>query len=100
VRLRLLCLSLVLVACLGRPDPDATGQEIYEQSCSGCHGVDLSGRVGQPSLGASSDAAGQPDEALILTVTRGKGRMPSFEESLTAEQVLRVVAYVREKQRG
>jgi mono/diheme cytochrome c family protein len=97
--MRVLCLPLVLVACLSRPDPDAGGQEIYEQLCARCHRVDLSGRVG-PSLGPGSESADQPDDSLILAVTSGKGRMPSFGETLTKEQVLRVVGYIREKQKG
>jgi mono/diheme cytochrome c family protein len=88
-----------LVACLSRPDPDASGQAIYEQLCASCHRVDLSGRVG-PSLGPGSESADQPDDSLILAVISGKGRMPSFGETLTEEQVLRVVGYIREKQKG
>lgn len=92
-----LLLTLTLAACsLGGPDEDATGEEIYAQLCSRCHGADLGGGVG-PSLGPDSDAASEPDEFIEFTVANGRGRMPSFP-SLDDQQVERLVAYIREVQ--
>ena len=53
-----------------------------------------------PPLGPGSEVADKPDSYLVLTITRGEGRMPSLERTLTAEQVDRVVAYIREKEAG
>jgi mono/diheme cytochrome c family protein len=89
----------MLSACVGRPPADASGAEIYDQLCAHCHGADLEGGVGPP-LGPGSEVADKPDSYLVLTITRGEGRMPSFERTLTAEQVDRVVAYIREKEAG
>ena len=86
-------------ACVGRPAPDAGGEEIYLQLCSNCHGDDLGGGVG-PSLGAGSNAAGQPDEFLRLTITEGRGRMPSFSSTLDQGQVARLIEYLRQVQTG
>ena len=90
-------LAVILVGCnLGSPDEDATGEEIYAQLCARCHGADLGGGVG-PDIGPSSNAAAEDDEYLEFTVLNGRGRMPSFS-SLDAEQVDRLVDYMREVQ--
>lgn len=88
---------LVLVGCVGRPAPDATGQHIYEQVCSNCHGADLNGGVG-PALGQGSNAADQNDDFLRLTISEGRGRMPSFRSTLDDAQIERVIGYLREEQ--
>lgn len=90
--------ALALFACsVGRPDPDATGREIYQQLCSNCHGDDLSGGVGPP-LGPGSNAASESDEFLEFTIINGRGRMPSFEASLNEAQLGRLIEYIREVQ--
>ncbi len=97
-RLMVLGLMAVSVAgCVGRPAADATGEEIYLQLCSNCHGDQLEGAVG-PALGPTSNAAEQPDDFLSVTIIQGRGRMPSFESSLTEVQVERLIGYLREVQ--
>lgn len=91
-------LAILLAACGASPSPEASGAEIYAQLCARCHGVDLEGRIG-PALGAGSAAAAAPDEFLKETIVRGRGRMPSFRLTLSDEQVDRVIAYLRERQR-
>jgi len=87
--------SLVLTACsLGGPPDDATGEDIYAQLCSRCHGADLSGGIA-PALGPGSSAATEDDEYLEFTIVNGRGRMPSFP-SLSDDQVARLVDYIRE----
>jgi mono/diheme cytochrome c family protein len=88
-----------LVGCVARPGPDATGEEIFEQVCARCHGAAMTGGIG-PALGPGSDAAQQPDEFLVQTITEGRGRMPSFSLKLSDEQIARVVSYIREVQGG
>lgn len=92
-------LALFITGCTGGPPEDATGDEIYVQVCARCHGPALEGRVG-PALGADSDAATRTDEALIETVTDGRGSMPSFRQTLSAQQIERVVDYLRFVQAG
>lgn len=92
----LLAVVLVLAACDG-PAADATGREIYLETCARCHAPDLSGGVG-PALGEGSSAAGQTDEYLVNTITDGRGRMPSFRQTLSVDQIERVVGYLREEQ--
>jgi len=99
VKATVLALVLVLIgtACVGRPDENATGEEIYLQLCSNCHSSDLSGNVG-PALGVGSNAADQPDAFLEMTVLEGRGRMPSFRKSLNQVQVERLVEFLRQAQ--
>lgn len=98
---RFLAIGLLAVmaatGCSTNIAPDSSGQEIYEALCTRCHGADLAGGVG-PAVGAGSDLAGQPDTYLIQTIKVGLGRMPSFRNTLTDEQINRVGEYIREQQ--
>ena len=89
---------LILTGCVARPPADASGAQIYEQVCSNCHGSDLSGGIG-PSLGDGSNASSEDDAFLELTITRGRGRMPSFQNTLSDEQIERVIDFIRDQQR-
>lgn len=86
-----------MASCAEPPAADATGADIYAQLCSSCHGDDLSGGLGPP-LGPSSNAADQDDAFLVLTISRGRGRMPSFSGTLSDEQLDRLVNYIRDEQ--
>ena len=97
---RLVLVLLVLVAaCNGSPPDEATGEQIFQQICAQCHAADLSGRVGPP-LGPGSNAAEQPDAFLRITITRGRGAMPSFSSTLSEHQIDAVIVYIREVQGG
>lgn len=89
-------LVLVLAGCVEVP-PDASGAEVYAISCARCHGPALDGGTG-PALGPGSLAADKSDESLITSVTNGRGRMPSFSNQLTPDQIAAVVEYMREIQ--
>lgn len=93
----LILVFLVAAGCTGRPPQDATGEEIYLQLCSNCHGDDLEGRIG-PALGSGSTAADHPDTFFEATILDGRGRMPSFRTSLDDDQLVRLIAYLREVQ--
>lgn len=93
----LILVFLVAAGCTGRPPKDATGEEIYLQLCSNCHGDDLEGRIG-PALGSGSTAADHPDTFFEATILDGRGRMPSFRTSLDDDQLVRLIAYLREVQ--
>ena len=82
----------LLAGCAGL-DEDATGEEIYNARCASCHRKDLRGGLGPP-LGPGSAAADRPLEYYEITINTGKGRMPSFESSLTPEQKQRVIDYI------
>ena len=85
-------------ACAGAPSPDATGEELFGDLCSTCHGVELEGKVG-PALGPGSATVELPDQYLVTSIRRGIGTMPSFDH-LTDEQISRLVAFIRGVQAG
>jgi mono/diheme cytochrome c family protein len=89
--------TVLLTACTGGPAPDAGGDEIYGLLCARCHGAELQGGVG-PGLGVGSPSAGRPDEYLLTVITRGQGGMPAFGNTLSEDQILRLVAFIRERQ--
>jgi mono/diheme cytochrome c family protein len=90
-------IALAVASCVGRPPEEATGEEIYLQLCANCHGDQLQGAVG-PALGEGSSVVDQPDEFLRVTVLQGRGRMPSFQSSLSDDQLVRLIGYIREVQ--
>ena len=92
-------MGLLAVACVGRPAPEADGEQMYLQLCSNCHGAELQGGLG-PALGPGSNAAVQPDEFLRVSITEGRGRMPSFSSTLSDPQIERLIAYLRQEQGG
>lgn len=89
--------ALALSACDEGPAPDASGEEVYAQVCAGCHGDDLGGGLGPP-LGPGSDAAEHPDELYRQAITDGRGRMPSFSQTLSEDQIERVIEFLRVRQ--
>lgn len=88
-------IAVSVAGCVGRPAEVATGEEIYLQLCSNCHGAQLQGGLG-PALGPGSAIVGQPDEFLRVSIVSGRGSMPSFDSSLSDEQVERLIGYIRE----
>ena len=47
---------------------------------------------------AGSELADQPDAYLFQTITSGLGRMPSFRNTLSEDQILEVAEYLRVEQ--
>ena len=97
--LAVLAAALVLPACVDEVPADAGGEEIYVEVCARCHGADLGGGIG-PELAAGSNASQQSDDYLRTAIEEGRGRMPSFDQTLQPDQVDRVIAYLRERQEG
>ena len=94
--LLLVLLSVVVLTACRQTSADASGAEMYAELCANCHGDNLEGGVG-PALGPGSAAEAQPDGYYVVSITRGKGRMPSFP-GLSDDQVARLIAYIREQQ--
>ncbi len=78
-------------------EPEFVAMETFAASCARCHGEDLSGLSG-PALGPTSHSLTEPDEHLIEAITFGRDEMPAFIDELTEEQILALVAYIREVQ--
>jgi mono/diheme cytochrome c family protein len=78
-----------------------SGEEAFKRRCAGCHGANGAGNttIGKNlklrDLG-SPDVQKQTDEELSAIIGKGKpGRMPSFENKLTKEQIGEVVKFIR-----
>jgi cytochrome c55X len=79
-------------------DQDAieAGEQVYEQHCQGCHGEKLR------SAGAIPDLRdiGQNDRAKFDTmVMDGRGQMPAWQGTVSAEELDQLWAYVRSRAR-
>jgi cbb3-type cytochrome c oxidase subunit III len=75
----------------GGEAPD--GEAIFaEAGCGGCHTLEAAGASG--TVGPNLDDAKPSKELVIDRVTNGKGVMPAFKDSYSAEQIEAVADYV------
>jgi mono/diheme cytochrome c family protein len=75
----------------GGAAPD--GKAIFaEAGCGGCHTLEAASATG--TVGPNLDDAKPSKELVIDRVTNGKGVMPSFKDSYSAEQIAAVADYV------
>jgi cytochrome c551/c552 len=69
------------------------GKAIFlEAGCTGCHTLADAGATG--TLGPNLDEASPSADKVVERVTDGKGAMPSFAGSYTAQEIQDVAAYV------
>lgn len=71
----------------------------FKSSCAACHGQDGAGTALGKSMNAPdlrSDAVQKHSDAeLAKVIAEGKGDMPSFDKSLTEDQIRGLVQYIR-----
>jgi mono/diheme cytochrome c family protein len=91
-------LSAATGARAGRPD-DSPGKKVFGANCVACHGEDGSGTPTGLSLMAPDLRSDQvqklTDDDLKKQVSEGKNNMPPFKDTLSADDIQAVVAYVR-----
>jgi mono/diheme cytochrome c family protein len=82
---------------LGPPDP-AAGKLIFQANCVVCHQPDGKGskQVGTPDFTQAGGPLSKPDAALINQVTNGGKVMPPFGHVLPQQDILNVLAFVRQ----
>jgi mono/diheme cytochrome c family protein len=68
------------------------GRELFHRACAQCHGRNMV-NSGTTVYDLRKFPLDQPDR-FKLSVTQGKGAMPSWKESLTPEQIEWLWAYV------
>ncbi|MGB0663021.1 MAG: c-type cytochrome [Pontibacterium sp.] len=93
----------------------AQGQEIYQQACASCHGVQLQGQANwktrlpngmmpAPPHSVEGHTWHHPDALLFKMTKFGTASiappgyvsaMPAFEDSLSDEEILAVLAYIK-----
>lgn len=78
----------------GLPAPHP-GQPLYEKFCAGCHGFNgISAYVRSPSF-ALGEAVDKDDANLLVTLLRGKGEMPNWDDKFSYGQLVDVLRFVR-----
>jgi cbb3-type cytochrome c oxidase subunit III len=69
------------------------GKTIFaEAGCGGCHTLAAAGAKG--TVGPNLDQAKPPKELVIDRVTHGKGAMPAFKDTYSADEIAAVADYV------
>jgi cytochrome c6 len=89
------------VAGTGRPPPEppepgpggeVSGSSIFTDNCGSCHTLADAGTSG--TIGPNLDESRPSRELAVDRVTNGMGAMPSFRDTLSAEQIQAVAEYV------
>ena len=79
----------------------ADGKQVFEQNCAKCHPINgVGGKGKNPDLGkvgATHDAAWIVEHTKSPTTHKPGSKMPSFEKTLTAEQIKAVGDYLAAK---
>ena len=68
------------------------GKSIFTANCGSCHTLSDAGTSG--AVGPNLDESKPATELVVDRVTNGQGAMPSFEDSLDADQIQAVADYV------
>jgi mono/diheme cytochrome c family protein len=76
--------------------PPVTGEEVYRQICQSCH---MAGALGGAGAATIPALAHNPRLAIpdfvVITVLKGRGAMPWFDDLLDPAQIAAVATYVR-----
>lgn len=71
------------------------GEEVYSTQCAKCHQLSGEGSDAFPALKGSDIATAEDPSAAIETVLHGREAMPSFQGTLSPDEIAAVVSYVR-----
>lgn len=71
------------------------GQKIYDANCASCHGPDGMALVpGTPHF-RKNERMEKPDGVLLKTIRSGKNLMPAWRGTISENDMLDAIAYVR-----
>jgi cytochrome c6 len=94
-----LSLSASLIASSSLAFAQTDAAKLYQGKCVACHGADGSGSAIGKNLGAhdfhSPDVQKQSDAELAEAIAKGRGKMPSYEKSLKADDIKALVSFLR-----
>jgi mono/diheme cytochrome c family protein len=77
----------------GEEEGPADGETIFaDAGCGGCHTLEAAGASG--TVGPNLDDSKPAKELVVDRVTNGKGAMPAFKDSYSAEQIEAVADFV------
>ena len=85
----------------GDPTAIAEGEEYYKMlNCYGCHGMRGGGGMG-PSINDAKWNVGKGTDADVMQqIMEGRGKMPSYKDSIDPDQAWKIIAYVRSLYKG
>ena len=90
------------MVCTPLSAQDAAGT--YKAKCAMCHGADGKGTPAGIKMGAhdfaSPEVQKQSDADLVQVTTKGKNKMPGYENKLKESEIKDLVAYVRQLGKG
>jgi len=67
----------------------------YKAKCAMCHGADgKGGKMGTRDFG-SAEVKAETDAQLTEIISKGKGKMPSYEGKLKEDEIQGLVPYIR-----
>jgi len=95
---RMALVSLLACGVIAVCSSSAVAQDAattYKAKCAMCHGADGKGcKMGTRDF-ASAEVKAETDAQLTDIITKGKGKMPSYDGKLKAEDIKGLVAYIR-----
>lgn len=98
ISLRMALITLLacgVIAVCSSPAAAQDAAATYKAKCAMCHGADgKGGKMGTRDF-ASAEVKAETDAQLTDIITKGKGKMPSYDGKLKAEDIKGLVAYIR-----
>jgi mono/diheme cytochrome c family protein len=82
-----------------KPDQAEAGAILFRDNCVRCHGANLEGTKKGPTLAEIRTKKHWTDERITHRILNGEGKMPPFRDSLSAEQIQQLIAYLRAENR-
>ncbi|RIK40443.1 MAG: hypothetical protein DCC55_15065 [Chloroflexi bacterium] len=73
----------------------STGEQVYAGNCASCHQPGGEGTDTYPALTQSELLTAEDPTQAIEIVVHGRGEMPAFAETLSAEEIAAVLSYER-----
>jgi mono/diheme cytochrome c family protein len=73
----------------------AGGAVLFRDNCARCHGANLEGTKKGPRLAEIRNKKHWTDERITGRILNGAGKMPSFRESLSENQIQQLIGYLR-----
>lgn len=73
-------------------DSDVSGEDVFRQSCGTCHGATGEGGSAPSLIGVDERLT---EQETVEIVRQGRGQMPSWENTLSDEEIEAVADYVR-----
>lgn len=99
----LLLSSFALIAFAADSDPDAdakAGAVLFrDKGCAYCHGASLEGTKKAPALAEIRQDKAWTTPKMTDQILNGGQKMPPFADSLSDDEVAKLIAYLRAKKR-